>query len=109
MYFANLRTPGNGRCAWKGSRYFPCPDFSSWLNTDAASFLISAFVATLSPLRILAASDETGDEDCFFGAALLAAFLAISIPFIEMSKPLGPLRCMMAVRLRQVNGIHGIS
>jgi hypothetical protein len=47
--------------------YFRWPFFSSCDRTDAASFLLSAGVGFLSPLRTFEAKVDSLLEDCFFG------------------------------------------
>ena len=49
----------------KARAYFRGPFFSSWLRTEAASFLDSLSVGFLLPLRTLLASEDVLLPDCF--------------------------------------------
>ena len=55
----------------KGGYLARFPFFSSWLNTDAASFLTSLVVGFFAPDSTLEANVDVLSEDCFFGMTFL--------------------------------------
>lgn len=65
-----FKTDGARRRSPDCGDYLPCPFFSSCERTEAASFLASAVVGFLLPLRTLLASVDVLDEDCFFAILL---------------------------------------